>query len=266
MSRPHTAPRFFLWLCRELRRRQELDGKGDWSLLRRLLDAHTLEPFRTLRTPLRELFDSNGLGEHLVERLTREQCEQMITLLLRDVGLDEHHKEGLRRAALRQHPDLREADEEPLYTTAEALERKRAEFEQITRTDIPHNAEEIRKAAAHGDLRENFEYKAARERHEMLSSRAASIHEELRRARSLDPAAIDPDRIRVGTRIRLEATGPGAARELTILGPWDSDPANGVVSYLAPAVQVLLGKRPGEPVQFLDAAYVVGDIEVWRSA
>ena len=89
----------------------------------------------------------------------------MMTLLLREVGLDEHHKEALRRVALRRHPDLREAEEEPLYTTAEALERKRAEFEQITRTDIPHNAEEIRKAAAHGDLRENFEYKAAREKH-----------------------------------------------------------------------------------------------------
>jgi transcription elongation GreA/GreB family factor len=172
----------------------------------------------------------------------------------------------MRRTALRRHPDLREAEEEPLYTTAEALERKRAEFEQITRTDIPHNAEEIRKAAAHGDLRENFEYKAAPEKHEMLSSRAKSLHEELRRARTLDPAAIAPDRVRVGTRIRLESASGDATRELTILGPWDSDPANGIVSYLAPAVQVLLGKRLGEAVQFLDGAYTVGAIDIWRGA
>jgi transcription elongation GreA/GreB family factor len=131
---------------------------------------------------------------------------------------------------------------------------------------LPRNAEEIRKAAAHGDLRENFEYKAARERHEMLSSRAKSLHDELRRARALDPATIDASRVRVGTRVVLEPQDGGSRRALTILGPWDSDPKNGVVSYLAPAVQALLGKSPGDPVAFLDGRFVVASIEVWRSA
>jgi transcription elongation GreA/GreB family factor len=266
LVRPHTAPRLFVWLCRELRRRPELEMRGDWALLRRLLDALTEEAFRTLRAPLRELFDATGLGEHLAARLDTDQAEQLLHVLERDIGLEEHRKDLLRAVVRRTHPELREVEEEVLYTTPEALERKRAEFEQIARVDIPRNAEEIRKAAAHGDLRENFEYKAARDRHEMLSSRAKSLHDELRRARALDPAAIDAGVVRVGTRIELQPAAGGAPRRLTILGPWDSDPANGIVSYLAPAVQPLLGRKTGERVRWNDREHVVQRIEVWRPA
>ena len=263
-ARPHTAPRLFVWLCRELRRRPELERRGDWALLKRLLDAHTLEAFRGLRAPLRELFDDGGIGEHLAAKLDRDQAEQLHAILTRDLGLDEHRKDHMRHAILRRHPELRETEEEVLYTTTAGLERKRAEFESITKVEIPRNAEEIRKAAAHGDLRENFEYKAAREKHEMLSSRAKTLHDELRRAKALDPAAIDPSCVRVGTRVRLDPVTPGEPRTLVILGPWDSDPARGVVSYLAPAIQPLLGRRIGDSVSFLDGDWVVGAIELWQ--
>jgi transcription elongation GreA/GreB family factor len=266
LARPHTAPRLWLWLCREMRRRPELELKADWALLRRLLDALGSQAFRGQRAPLRDLFEPGELAEHLAGRLERDQAEQLHDILSRDLGLEEHRKDLLRRAVSKQHPDLRQAEEDVLYTTADGLERKRAEFEQITKRDIPRNAEEIRKAAAHGDLRENFEYKAARDRHEMLSSRAKTLHDELRRARALDPGSIDPTRVRVGTRVVLAPEGQGTPRTLVILGPWDSDPASGVVSYLAPAVEPLLGKSPGDTVQFMDQRFRVESIEVWRPA
>jgi transcription elongation GreA/GreB family factor len=267
LARPHTSPRAFVWLCRELRRRPELGPKADWTLLRRLVDAQSSDAFRGQRAPVRELLDAQ-LGPHLIDKLERDQAEQFMLLLQRDSGLEDHRKEPLRRLVLQKHPALREsaAEEEKLYTTAEALERKRAEFEQITRTDIPRNADEIRKAAAHGDLRENFEYKAARERHEMLSSRAKSLHDELGRARALDPAAIDPARVRVGTTVTLRPRAGGEPRVLTILGPWDSDPGRGIVSYLAPAVHPLLGRAPGDSVQFVDEHFTIESIRVWRQA
>jgi transcription elongation GreA/GreB family factor len=265
LARPHTAPRAFVWLCRELRRRPELAGKADFALLRKLFDAQSSDAFKGQRAPVRELLDS-VVGPHLVAQLDRDQAETFMQLLQRDAGVDDHRKELLRRIVLQKHPALREADTEKLYTTAEALERKRAEFEQITRVDIPRNADEIRKAAAHGDLRENFEYKAARERHEMLSSRAKSLHDDLGRARALDPATIDTARVRVGTAVTLRPQGGGAAKVLTILGPWDSDPGNGVVSYLAPAVQPLLGRAPGDTVQFVDGSFTIDSIRVWCDA
>jgi transcription elongation GreA/GreB family factor len=265
LARPHTAPRAFVWLCRELRKRPELAANANFALLRKLFDAQTSDAFRGQRTPVRELWDS-ALGTHLAERLDRDQAETFLQMLQRDAGVEDHRKEPLRRIVLQKHPDLRESDAEKLYTTAAALERKRAEFEQITRFDIPRNAEEIRKAAAHGDLRENFEYKAARDRHEMLSSRAKTLHDELSRARILEPASIDASRVRVGTVVTLTPEQGGDTKILTILGPWDSDPKHGVVSYLAPAVQALLGRARGDLVQFVDGRYTVGDIEVWPGA
>jgi len=151
-----------------------------------------------------------------------------------------------------------------LLVSEAALARKRAEFDQLVRVEIPRNTEELRTAAAHGDLRENFEYKSARERQEMLSARAQRMHDELRRARAIDPSSIDPGAVRVGTRVHLTA-GTAAPVVLTILGPWDSDPARGIVSYLAPAVTPLLGKRVGEDVRFGEATYRVTEIAAWQA-
>lgn len=266
LARPEIAPRFFVWLCRESLKRPELDARADWALLRKLLDAQTQEGFRGLRGPLRDLFEDHALGERIAARLAPEHAEQLLLLLSRELGLDEHHKARMRSAVLRRYPELREGEEEILYTTAAGLERKRAEFERITKVDIPHNAEEIRKAAAHGDLSENYEYKAARERQEMLSSRAKTLHDELRRARLFDPATIDSSRVRVGTRVTLVPKAGGPPRGLTILGPWDADPAQGIVSYLAPAVLPLLGKAAGDAVRFLDTECIIESIGPWSES
>ncbi len=263
LQRPSRAPRFYVWLCREMRRRAELGARADWRFLRGLLDACASPHFRGQRGVLRQFFAASGLADTVIATLDAEQSASLLALLGHEVGLDEHTKKGLRDLVTMRFPALREAKEEALLVTEAALARKRAEFDQLVRVDIPRNTEELRTAAAHGDLRENFEYKSARERQEMLSGRAQRMHDELRRARAIDPAAIEPGAIRVGTKVQL-AAATGDAVVLTILGPWDSDPARGIVSYLAPAIAALLGKRVGENVRFGDADYRVAAIAVWR--
>ncbi|UCE02670.1 MAG: GreA/GreB family elongation factor [Candidatus Latescibacterota bacterium] len=266
LSQPARAPRFYLWLCREAAKRPELQERADGRFLRRLIDACSNPALRAQRAALRELFDSGGLAHRVVARLDGPQAEQLLLLLQRAGDLEEHRRHDLSEAVWARFPDLRPSQEEPLYVTRESLERKRREFEQLVRVEIPRNTEEIRTAAAHGDLRENFEYKAARERQEMLSSRAKTLHEELRRARILEPDSIDASEIRVGTRVRLEPVSDAASTlQLTILGPWDSDPGRGIVSYLAPAVEALLGRRVGDAVRFGEVEFLVGAIDVWTA-
>lgn len=265
LAQPERAPRFTLWLCREMQARPELEPRADWRCLRRLLDACNADAFKGQRAALRELFDAGGIAMRVVGRLDREQSAQFLQLLEGGTGLEEHRKMALRQAVWALHPELHERQEEALYVSAEALERKRAEFDRLVRVDIPHNTEEIRRAAAHGDLSENYEYKAARERQEMLSSRAKTLHEDLRRARALDPGAVDTSAVHVGTRVQLVPVADGGKPlALTLLGPWDSDPARGVVSYLAPAVAALLGKRAGDRVVFGEVEFTIGAIDVWR--
>ena len=70
----------------------------------------------------------------------------------------------------------------------------------------------MKTAKEHGDLRENFEYHAARQKHEYLSARIAQLADELSRSRALDPSKIDASEVRVGTRVRLRDAAGGRAR------------------------------------------------------
>jgi transcription elongation GreA/GreB family factor len=124
----------------------------------------------------------------------------------------------------------------------------------------------MKTAKEHGDLRENFEYHAARQKHEYLSARIATLADELSRTRPLDAARIDASEVRVGTRVRLRGDA-GDERDVTILGPWDSKPEESIYSYQSEFAQRLLGSKPGERVTLSgdEGAVEVVSISPWRA-
>jgi transcription elongation GreA/GreB family factor len=122
----------------------------------------------------------------------------------------------------------------------------------------------MRVAKEHGDLSENFEYHAARQRHEYLSARIATLADELTRSRALDPSRVDVSEVRVGTRVELKDPGSGTVRAATILGPWDSKPEESVYSYESEFAQALLGGKPGDRVRVADGELEIVSIEPWR--
>jgi transcription elongation GreA/GreB family factor len=150
--------------------------------------------------------------------------------------------------------------------TVESAEAKRAEFEQLVKVEIPENAEAIRLAREYGDLRENFEYHAARQKHELLNSRAAQLHADLQKARLIDPAAVDGGRVGIGTSFELESLSGEPTRPVTILGHWDSDPDNGVYSYQSEFAKRLLGKELGDVVETDAGSYRITGLRPWRTA
>jgi transcription elongation GreA/GreB family factor len=119
----------------------------------------------------------------------------------------------------------------------------------------------MKTAKEHGDLRENFEYHAARQKHEYLSARIATLADELSRTRPLDAARIDASQVRVGTRVRLRGES-GAERDVTILGPWDSKPEESVYSYQSEFAQRILGSKPGERVSISEAEGAVEIVSI----
>jgi transcription elongation GreA/GreB family factor len=78
----------------------------------------------------------------------------------------------------------------------------------------------------------------------VLSALATRLDRDLRRAQPIDFAAIEPSQVRVGTRVTLRSAA-GGERVVTILGPWESAPEAGVVSYESELAAALLGKAPG---------------------
>ncbi|HXO20424.1 MAG TPA: GreA/GreB family elongation factor, partial [Thermoanaerobaculia bacterium] len=131
------------------------------------------------------------------------------------------------------------------------------------------NRKAIEEARAMGDLRENFEYKSARQRHEYLNARASALNAELSRVRPIEIAGSDLSEVRIGTRVHLRpGTGPeagSAERRITILGPWESKPEEDVISYESDLAKQLLGQGVGAELTLANKPWRISSIEPYTS-
>jgi transcription elongation factor GreA len=116
--------------------------------------------------------------------------------------------------------------------------------------EIPANSKEIEAARLHGDLKENAEYIAAKEKQVLLNTTAERLKEDIDRAQLFDPGAVDSSKVSFGTVVVLHNQSKDRKEEYTILGPWESDPENNVISYLAPFGKIMMGRSEGEQFNF----------------
>jgi transcription elongation GreA/GreB family factor len=247
--------------------REELRHRATHSVLSKIIDALDSDEFRDLKAHLREHFEPGGIAFLVFDASDRDAVDHLLNLVDSAAALEDHRKTEIRRAIFRKYPDIRKrTDDDVLYVTVESAEAKRAEFEQLVKVEIPENAEAIRLAREYGDLRENFEYHAARQKHELLNSRAAQLHADLQKARLIDPAAVDGGRVGIGTSFELESLSGEPTRPVTILGHWDSDPDNGVYSYQSEFAKRLLGKELGDVVETDAGSYRITGLRPWRTA
>ncbi len=143
-------------------------------------------------------------------------------------------------------PDLLAEKEDYIYHTATAIKNKEDELRILSTVDVPKVAEEIGHARGYGDLSENFEYKAAMEKQKRLMNRISEMRNELAKAKPIDFKKIDTSKVNTGTIVKLMPVSENSLPLIyTILGPWDSDVAKGIISYLAPFAQNLLNKTVG---------------------
>jgi transcription elongation factor GreA len=117
--------------------------------------------------------------------------------------------------------------------------------------EVPANSKEIAFALSLGDLRENAEYKAAKEKQELLNSTVAKLKEEIERAQIIDPSTVNTEKVSFGTKVVLVNRETGEETNFTILGPWESDPENHIISYLSPFGSAILNKKTGEEFEWL---------------
>jgi transcription elongation GreA/GreB family factor len=146
-------------------------------------------------------------------------------------------------------PSLLAVKEDYIYHTATAINNKEDELRILTTVDVPKIAEEIGRARGYGDLSENFEYKAAMEKQKRLMNRISVMRNELAKAKPIDFNKIDNSKVNIGTIVKLMPVAENSLPLIyTILGPWDSDVAKGIISYLAPFAQNLLNKTVGDEI------------------
>ncbi len=141
--------------------------------------------------------------------------------------------------------------EEELLVSWSSLEARRAELQELVSVRIPQNREDVKIARSYGDLRENFEYKSAKDMEKYLNSRRRDLERDVARARGTDFKGVDCSLVNIGTVVTL-SNDKGESYQLSVLGAWDSDPEKRWVSYLSEAGAALLHAKMGDEVQLRD--------------
>jgi transcription elongation factor GreA len=135
---------------------------------------------------------------------------------------------------------------ERIPVTPEGYEAIRRELENLKRVERPGNIRAIEEARAHGDLSENAEYAAAKDRQGFIEGRIIELGYKLACLEVIHPDHLPKDRALFGSRVRLENLETGQDVEYQLVGPDESDVNNGRISIASPLGRAILGKKPGD--------------------
>jgi transcription elongation factor GreA len=131
----------------------------------------------------------------------------------------------------------------------QGCDRLKEELDNLQRVELPRNVQAIAEARAHGDLSENAEFHAAKERQAVIAAKISELQEMLARAEIVDPLPQPEGRVVFGAKVTVY--DPDTDEEVTyqILGPAESDASQGRISLNSPIGQALLGKEEGDEIQ-----------------
>jgi transcription elongation factor GreA len=258
LIRQHTASsELLLWFGRE-RSDAFADILGP-EVFRAMLTAMERDQFNEKRS--NRLRDFILEDQELLNELTAAADIEVIKDLTRALQLspvfDDMDKRSLLARLVKAHPAVQSLitgdqtkQETTIQVSWESLERRRAEYQELVQKKIPANSKEIAIARSYGDLRENHEYKSAKEMQKILMRRKEELEAQMMRARGMDFSNPKTDAVNIGTVVDATDLATNQQETFTILGAWDSDPDKGIISYLTPIGQALLNRKVGDEVEF----------------
>src|ERR1017187_4558377 len=220
------------------------------------IDYEALQAASARRIPLGDILsDDSELIADLLSTADPETARDLANTLLLNQGFEELTKKSLLARFIKIFPNIQslvasdgEGREEQLLVSRASYDRRREEYEAIVSKKIPENSRAIAAAREHGDLRENSEYKMAKQDQQILMAQKRALERDLARARVTDFKDVTPEAVGIGSIVELRHAD-GTTTRYTILGAWDGDPANHVISYKTPLGAVLLNRKVGETVK-----------------
>lgn len=222
------------------------------------IDYEALQNASTRRIPLADLLsDDITLIPDLLAASNVETANDLAQTLLLNQGFEDLTKKSLLARFIKQFPSVQgllagqveeNDEEEALIVSKESFNKAKAEYEELISVKIPENKVAIQVARDHGDLKENSEYKMARQDQDILLSRKNELEVDLSRARVTDFTDSTAENVSIGSVVVLKEGTTSKKQRYSILGAWDSDPKNDVLSYKTPLAQALLGKELGATV------------------
>lgn len=244
------------------------------------LEADQLNEEGSVRSAnrLRDLVaDDGGLIPDLIADANINTIRNFASRLVGSASFDELTRKSLMARIIKLHPEIQDLlsgrekeQEETLIVSESSYTEKKAAYDKLIKEEIPQNREDIKIARSYGDLRENFEYKSAKEYQRVLMKRQGDWERDLKLAQPTDFANPDTSKVSIGTVVNLEPVGPGSPLTYTVLGAWDSDPDQGILAYLSERGQAILDKKIGDEVEFPLGSggterYRITGVRAWKS-
>ena len=257
ISQHQASSELLLWLAKE-RSDTFADILGP-EVFRAMLTAIERDQFNEKKSNrLRDfILDDQELLVELIEAADIEVIKDLTRALQLSPSFDDMDKRSLLARIVKHFPSVQTLisgehtrQDAALVVSWDSLERRKTEYNELVQKKIPANSRDIAVARSYGDLRENHEYKAAKEAHRLLMRRKSELEAQLVRARGTDFTNPRSDVVGIGTRVRVTDLAANHAEDYQILGAWDFDAEQHIISYLSPIAQALLGKKAGEEVQF----------------
>ena len=132
--------------------------------------------------------------------------------------------------------------------TKRGYDMLKAELQKLRAVDRPENVKDIEEARAHGDISENAEFAAAKERQAHIAGRILVLDDKLARAQVIDPSGQDGDPVRFGATVELEDSENGEEVCYRIVGEDEADISQGLISVTSPVARALMNKVPEDEV------------------
>ena len=235
------------------------------------IDNEALQNASARRIPLADLLsDDRDLIPDLLNGSNVEIATDLAQTLLLNQGFEDLTKKSLLARFIKLYPSIQsllsaeatvtaEEHSDVLVVSQKSFDLAKSEYEELINVKIPENKEAIATAREHGDLKENSEYKMARQDQDLLLARKNELEVNLSIANVTDFTDANKETVGIGNVVTLKEGSTNQTRKYSILGAWDSDPDNDILSYKTPLAQSIIGKKVNDTV----STNIDGNEEQW---
>lgn len=254
------GPDALIWLCREREKSaaEVFTFETGNSILNLLDRDHVSDgPNRSARLRTLLMSDKTLIADILADAEEAE-ARQFGRKLYQSPVFTELDRKSLMARVIKARPETHdlvtgefEKKVEGVISSQESIDRRKADLQVLIKERIPENIQEISIARSYGDLRENFEFKAAKQMQAVLARRRSQLEKELVHVQATDFSGADTATVNIGTIAHLKDDA-GNAVQYTILGAWDSIAEENVVSYLSEIGMTLMDAKPGDRMEVRD--------------
>ena len=264
-----------LWVCRERKKSSEpvFDVEVGIAILS-LLERDVMDDGPRKSSRLQSYFmEERSLIPDLLENTDPNEARNFARRLHQSQIFAELDRKSLMARVIKACPqtqelvngDGAEKKDDGVISSWDSITKLKNDLEDLITNQIPQNREDIKIARSYGDLRENAEYHMSKDYQKVLLRRQADMEIALSSVQGTDFSGVNTEEVNIGTAVTLKDAS-GSSIIYTVLGAWDSDTDNNVISYLSELGNSFLALKIGDSVKVQSDEMTVTKITAYNKA